>query len=423
MGHDRADRPSRRAGELCRLVLVLVLVAAAACSGSGDGDGDSDDDGDRAADTGTAAGDASALPDGWASYDSDQYGGDANWLCKPGLDDDVCTGEDLDATAVAGDLSTEPAPFEAAADPAVDCFYVYPTVSQDAGLSADLDPAENQEVWVARNQAARLTGACRVFAPVYRQLTTSAIGSGDEAGVDAGWETAYGDVLDAFHEYVANESDGRGFVLVGHSQGAGLLRELIAQEVDPEPALRDRMVAALLLGTTVEVPEGEDVGGTYDNVPVCRADDQVGCVVTYATFAADAPPPADSRFGLADGEGMEAACTNPAALGGGAATLTPYFPTAIPDGALSQANPDTMVRLSRLPTGWVTMPDYVEAECTHTGDASYLAATIGAGPGDERGTEVGGSLGPSWGLHLYDVNLAMGNLVDLVKAQATAYTG
>ena len=366
--------------------------------------------------------DAAALPDGWASYESDQYGGEANWLCKPGLDGDVCTGEDLDATAVAGDLSTEPAPFEAAADPAVDCFYVYPTVSQDEGLSADLDPAENQEVWVARNQAARLTGVCRVFAPVYRQLTTSAIGSGDEAGVDAGWETAYGDVLDAFHQYVANESDGRGFVLVGHSQGAGLLRELIAEEVDPEPALRDRMVAALLLGHHGRGPRGRGRRRHLRERAVCRADDQVGCVVTYATFAADAPPPTDSLFGLADGEGMEAGCTNPAALGGGAATLTPFFPTAIPDGSCRR--PTRHHGPPEPPAHGVGHDARLRRGRVHPHRRRLLPGRHHRRRARRRaGTEVGGSLGPSWGLHLYDVNLAMGNLVDLVKAQATAYTG
>ena len=31
-------------------------------------------------------------------------------------------------------------------------------------------------------------------------------------------------------------------------------------------------------------------------------------------------------------------------------------------------------------------------------------------------------IGPDWGLHLYDVNLPLGNLVDVVRRQARAYT-
>ncbi len=30
---------------------------------------------------------------------------------------------------------------------------------------------------------------------------------------------------------------------------------------------------------------------------------------------------------------------------------------------------------------------------------------------------------PSWGIHLADVNLALGNLVDLVRSQSRAYLG
>jgi len=30
-------------------------------------------------------------------------------------------------------------------------------------------------------------------------------------------------------------------------------------------------------------------------------------------------------------------------------------------------------------------------------------------------------LGPTWGLHLVEMNIAMGNLVDLVREQASAY--
>jgi hypothetical protein len=399
-----------------RVALAAALITGtAACSGSDDDEGD---EGSAAPDT-----TAPALPEGWDGYRSDVYADDANWLCRPGMDGDVCTGEDLDATEIAPDLTPTPEPFEAAAAPAVDCFYVYPTISQDEGISADREPAENQEVWVARNQAARFTGACRVFAPLYRQLTISSIGERDNPEVEQAWERGYGDVVDAFKHYVANESDGRGFVLIGHSQGAGVLRELIANEVDGEPALRDRLVAAYLLGTTVEVPEGEVVGGTFENLPLCEADDQTGCVVSYATFRADAPPPPDSRFGMADTEGSEAACTNPSALGGGPGTLRPYFPTAIPEGALSGAvRSQTMSRLAQLDTGWVTMPDFVEAECAHEGDASFLAVTIGGG-GDERGTDVGGQISPDWGLHLVDVNIAMGNLVDLVASQGQAYAG
>jgi hypothetical protein len=32
------------------------------------------------------------------------------------------------------------------------------------------------------------------------------------------------------------------------------------------------------------------------------------------------------------------------------------------------------------------------------------------------------SIGPAWGLHLYDANLAMGNLLEVVARQARGFT-
>ena len=101
-------------------------------------------------------------------------------------------------------------------------------------------------------------------------------------------------------------------VLIGHSQGSGVLTELIRREIDGKP-IQSKIVSALLLGTNVAVPKGQDVGGAFKTMPLCRAADQVGCVISYVSFRSNVPPPADSRFGKVQGEGMEAACTNPAA--------------------------------------------------------------------------------------------------------------
>ena len=50
------------------------------------------------------------------------------WLCRPGLEDSPCEGN-LATTVVATDGTRTREPFRPAADPAFDCFYVYPTVS------------------------------------------------------------------------------------------------------------------------------------------------------------------------------------------------------------------------------------------------------------------------------------------------------
>ena len=408
------------------IVLAVALTALGASCSSGDGDDDADDAGAEAE---GAGGDSTAaeveLPEGYEGYTSENYADDAHWLCKPGIADDVCS-RDLDATSVAADGSTEIVEHEVAEDPPIDCFYVYPTTSFDQGPNSDWEPAEAEEIHTVYNQAARLTSTCRVFAPVYRQATLSSIGGGgDDDGVEP-WTVAFDDVLDAFKDYVVNESEGRGFVLIGHSQGAGMLTRLIEAEIDDEPLLRDRLVAAYILGSAVQVPVGDVVGGTFANVPLCEEDDQTGCVVSYASFRATAPPTPAAFFGRG-GDGTRAACVNPADLTGGPAPLQPYFMVTPPEGSLlggDVAHPFAdPARTAEIETPWVTYPDFVEGACAEEGDYTYLSLSVNADPADPRTDDIGGDLNEQWGMHLIDANVAMGDIVDLVATQADSYIG
>jgi hypothetical protein len=98
------------------------------------------------------------------------------WLCMPGQVDNPCEG-DLSTTVIdrSGDRTvSKPAP---AADPSIDCFYVYPTTSRQATLNADLsiDPEERA---TAQAQAALFSQVCKVYAPIYPQATIAALSSG-----------------------------------------------------------------------------------------------------------------------------------------------------------------------------------------------------------------------------------------------------
>lgn len=400
------------------LLGVALATAVAACS---------DDDGTTEAGTtqpgdggGSAGGNTSttvALPADYEGYTSELYADDANWLCKPGKQGDLCTETDLDATVVQADGTTEVETFTPADDPPVDCFYVYPTISADPSPNSDLVPGP-EERGITAGQAARLGEVCRVFAPMYRQNTLASMMGAVESDLsrEERAEIAYADVLDAWKHYIANENDGRGVILIGHSQGTGMLRQLIAEEIDDEPALRDRLVSAMLIGLTVAVPPGEDVGGDFDNVPLCRAADQTGCVITYASFRSTSPPPPNSFFGRAEDEGMVAGCTNPAALGGGSGELKPYFLSNEPAFA------DPARNAAEVTTDYVSLPGLLTAECVERDGFSYLEITVNSDPADPRADDIGGDLTPEWGLHAVDVHAAMGNLVEIARAQAEAYT-
>ncbi len=72
-------------------------------------------------------------------------------------------------------------------------------------------------------------------------------------------------------------------------------------------------------------------------------------------------------------------------------------------------------------TPFVSLPGLLSAECRTDEHASYLEVTVHGDPSDPRVDEIVGDLTPQWGLHLLDVNLAIGDLVSVVEAQAEAF--
>jgi hypothetical protein len=177
------------------------------------------------------------------------------------------------------------------------------------------------------------------------------------------------------------------------------------------------------------VPKGKDVGGAFQHIPLCHAAAQTACVITYVSFRATQPPPPGSRFGKVSGENMVAACTNPAALAGGSGELHAYLGTK--GGAFvgaSEAAPGPWLTSGApITTPFVSVPGLLTAECVGTETASYLAVTVHGDPAGPRVSNitgdvvVNGEVRPDWGLHLIDVNEAMGNLLDIVDQQSKAF--
>src|SRR5690349_8589406 len=228
------------------------------------------------------------------------YSKPASWLCRPGQHD-ACD-IDLTTTIIApdGKLTRE----TTAADPkaAIDCFYVYPTVSTDPTPNSDM-VADEAERNVIKQQFARFASKCRPYAPMYRQITLAGLRAilGGQGSLDKGLQ--YDDVRDAWNYYLEHDNHGRGFVLISHSQGSFILNRLIREEIDGKP-VQSRMVSAILLGTTLEVPNGKDIGGSFQHVPLCDSPSQTGCVITYASFRSTLPPPANTLFGKVMESGM-----------------------------------------------------------------------------------------------------------------------
>ncbi len=347
-----------------------------------------------------------------------------SWLCRPDLHNDACD-VDLATTLIAADGKFTREAWTADANAPVDCFYVYPTVSTDPTPYSDMIP-DAAELNVIRQQFARFGSVCRQYAPMYRQITLLGLvrvlaGTGSlEHGLQ------YDDVRDAWKSYLENDNHGRPFVLIGHSQGSFILAELIRQEIDGKP-IQARMVSAIIPGATVAVPRGKDVGGAFQHVPLCRSAMQAGCVIAYSSFRSTSPPPANTRFGKVADANMQAACTNPAALGGGSGELHAYV--SKDGGAIAGGSRLTPWVIPERPidTLWVSFPGLLTAQCASNENATYLEVTVHPDPSGRRANDIpgdlrfGGQIAKDWGLHLVDVNFAMGNLVDIVRQQSKAW--
>jgi hypothetical protein len=345
------------------------------------------------------------------------------WLCRPGLADDKCK-INLDATVINANGSTSVEKYKAASSPAIDC------VSLDPGWASDWS-VDRMEIDDIKLQFARFGSVCRQFAPIYRQTTLTALRVASGGPQPAGERLpqgvgGYNDVLDAWNWYMANENKGRGVVLVGHSQGAGVIARLIAAEIEGKPAEK-QFVSGIILGSAVMVPEGKDTGGTYKSIPLCRAEDQTGCVISYASFRDSNPPPAASRFGRSNG-GNVAACNNPANLATGQGKPDAYFlAKGFLNGSGGTTQPAWASPEPAITTPFVKTPGLVSTQCVRKGDFSYLEMHVNADPADKRTDELGGEVirptGPdlAWGLHLIDVDHSMGDLLRIVGKQAKAW--
>jgi hypothetical protein len=350
------------------------------------------------------------------------------WLCRPGRTDDACA-IDHTTTIVAADGTLTRETWKVDPNAPVDCFYVYPTISTDPTPNSDMN-ADPAEINVIKQQFARLASTCKPYAPIYRQVTLAGLqrllaGGGGGGALERGLQ--YDDVRDAWNAYLKNDNKGRGFVLVAHSQGSFILNRLIREEIDGKP-IQSKMLSAILLGTVIAVPKGKDVGGSFQHVPLCHSATQLGCVITFASFRSTVPPPANTLFGRVPDPNMAAACTNPAALAGGSGQLHAYLDASGKTITSTIAAKPWVTPEKAIDTPWVSVPGLLTAKCTSNENATgYLEITVNGKPDDPRVDDIVGDIGrpgaplANWGLHLIDVNLVMGDLVDIVGQETKAY--
>lgn len=425
----------------CGLVVALALLAG--CSSGSQGEAPSDAGGkvDGGA-TGTADGgllhiDRRGLTNVGTTQALD-YGDPNLWVCRPGTDSNPCYGDhgELDATELLPDGSRQVLKHQRATNPKFDCFYVYPTVYL-SGSGNQTNLSDDSYVLDAlMAQGARMSELCEVYAPLYRQVILSP--GAPAAAMDAGTAPsaasasdggapppllsgsaatlALGDVRNAFKYYLDHFNKGRKFVLMGHSQGSGMLIGMMQQDVDTVPAVRSQMISAVLLGGGATTLAAQRTGGTFMNIPTCSTPGETGCVVAYSSFDVTSPPGSNTLFGTAP-SGQQTDCTEPGALAGDDAGVYggSYFPTHIANPLLapSTSGPDAG-------TAFVLYRNAFQGRCIAQNGLSYLQITDLVKSGDPRGqppyrSDSAESLG--FGLHLVDWNLPMQELIAIVSQQ------
>jgi pimeloyl-ACP methyl ester carboxylesterase len=335
------------------------------------------------------------------------------WLCRPGGSPDPCT-SDRTATVIDATGARHREPSRSDGQP-VDCFYVYPTVSTESTANSDL-VVHTEETEVAIAQASRFSQVCRVWAPMYRQRTLSDLFNLVDGSVNsAPNRTAYASLLAAWRDYLAHDNGGRRVVFIGHSQGAAMLVRLLRAQVDPNPALRRRVVLAILLGANVTTQTGKLAGGSFAHLPLCTRAGEPGCVIAYSSFGSQ--PPSLALFGrpgagvsALSGEthkrGLSVACVNPDGFGTGTTSLHPYVPAEV-------------VRATSVTTPWVALAGRYTATCRHGAGATWLQVVPTTDAAEAKAL-LSQSLGPAWGYHIVDVTIALGDLVADVRAAATS---
>ncbi len=338
------------------------------------------------------------------------------WICKPGQADDLCAGTIAGNTLPPPGEAAEPLGYTRPKDPPVDCFYLYPTQSEQPTPNSNLDKDPPIRRVVVQ-QARMFSTVCDVYAPMYRQVTSS----GDQSAHNPSVETAYRSARSAFKDYLENYNDGRGFVLLGHSQGSAHTARLIADLVDTDRKLRKRFVGAIAPGANIAVPIGEPVGGLFAKVPACTEVGEYGCVIAFSTY--NDVPPANSGFARVDtgywiyprerfsADSHEVMCTDPARLDGGEGGLLPLvnFDYLVTAPAQESESP------------WAGQPDYYEVRCKRQDGAHWLNLSKLGLPGDTR-PDLGAAVASGSNYHVPEVNLTEGNLLRIAELQTGAYT-
>lgn len=301
----------------------------------------------------------------------------AMWVARPGMKDDPSSWLPPGIEAPQTKLP-------------VAVFFVHPTsyIARDAWNAALDDTVSRDRANLFVQGMASPFNEAEVWAPRYRQ---AAVGTFLTAKPEAAQaiDLAYADVLASFAIFTRNLKPDQPIALVGHSQGAFLLRRLMRDRIAGTP-LAQHLVGAWVIGWPVSLEHDLPKMG----VPACERADQPGCIVSWLSVA----DPADTAMLLkayARRTGLDAQSV------AGSAFLCTNPLTGVPNSAAgAEANLGTLVPDFKARSGTMAA-QIVPAAC---GPDYFLH--IGPPPK----LDLGAYVLPGNNYHLYDVTLFWANL-------------
>ena len=304
--------------------------------------------------------------------------------------------------------------------PKADCFYVYPTVSDDDGRNSDLsiDPEERS---IALYQAARYGLHCRIFAPMYRQITLEALFSGQPPTPKSG-SSPTATSLAAWKTYLKKYNDGRGVILIGHSQGTFMLRQLITITSTRRRAFASgssrRSCSAATSWSGRARPSAATSGASRParrrSRPDARSRSRPSTHRCRRTPASDTRPRPSTA---ARRPGMRCCAATRRRWAVVRRSCAPSSRASRSRRGRRSGSATNAVGIPRpaVSTPW-TQADAYTGACSSADNANVLQiAPVGGAPTLNAVPDA------TWGLHLTDANIALGNLTNLVKRQIKAY--
>ena len=275
------------------------------------------------------------------------YAEAASWIARPDMADDPSRWLPAGVASVVGEKRAV-------------AFFIHPTtyLERDRWNALITDrPSQSRAELFVRSQASAFNEVAEIWAPRYRQAAFGAFLL-DNPDATKALDLAYGDVLRAFDQFVATVPPDRPIILAGHSQGSLHLTRLLRERVAGKP-LAKRIVAAYVVGWPISAKADVPAMG----LPVCRAANEAGCILSWQSFAEPA-----NRSMITDvyddstgpngvkRQRVDMVCTNPiSGILGGAAQPSANLGTLVPTPDLTSATSSPELVGARCDGGFLTI--------------------------------------------------------------------